>query len=82
MPDGVNLVYITRYGLRSDSPTMLNIETGDVSEMFGGQLWIRLCGYYSQRKSSDSINHGFLYNAQPWLIGQGCEHQTGGETLL
>lgn len=35
MPDSVNLIYIARYGLRSGSATMLNIETGDVSEIFG-----------------------------------------------
>lgn len=35
MPDSVNLVYIVRYGLRSGSATILNIETGDVREMFG-----------------------------------------------
>lgn len=34
MPDSVNLVYIARYGLRSGSATLLNIETGGVSEMF------------------------------------------------
>lgn len=34
MPDSVNLVYVARYGLRTGSATMLNIETGDVSEMF------------------------------------------------
>ena len=35
MPDSVNLVYIARYGITSGFATMLNIETGDVSGMFG-----------------------------------------------
>jgi hypothetical protein len=35
MPDSSQIVYIARYGLRNASASLLNIETGDVSEMFG-----------------------------------------------